>query len=506
MPLTPHSIDIKTAVYSADFVAFNFISVDMTRQGPNQRLNHAQGKPSKRLWFERTMALLALTNLGLVLFDLSYIPGRDFYLKHVPALTQWYGARFKGIESHRTTTAYLNAIQQLENQVALTGVQSPEVNQQLQKLQTLSVELIDENPFEAIDKSGTLEQIKNRMRDQMGTDSAKTALKTFWSQDYLTQAGWNDSITFFRRKIQPLVATNYYRSIGENGKPVDLFWQIDIWFIGIFAAEFLARTLYLSRRYQGTTWLDAVIWRCYDLLLLLPFWRWLRIIPVLIRLDQSQLIDFQPINNRIVRTVISSVAVELTEMVVIRLIDQTQELIQQGEVTRWLLKPGRYIDLNGVNETELIAKHLIDLLVYQVLPQMRPEVEALLRHSVTQVLNSSPVYAGLQRLPGVGSMSNQITQQIVSDLSQTTYQAIRSSLEDETGAALVRQLVTRFGDIFNTELRQSHGLEEIETLTIAWLDEVKVNYVKRLEATDFESLKAQKKHIYEITQGSRKSN
>jgi hypothetical protein len=477
----------------------------MIRQGQNQRLR-AQGKKSQRLWFERVMALLALINLGLVLFDLSYIPGRDFYLKHFPVLTEWYGARFKGIEPHRTTTAYLAAVQQLENQVALTGIQSPEVGQQLQQLQTLSTEIIDENPFEGANKSGTLERIKNRMRDRMGTESAKTAFRTFWSQDYLTQAGWDNSITFFQGDIQPLITTNYYRSIGENGKPVDLFWQIDIWFIGIFAAEFLARTLYLSRRHKDTTWLDAVIWRCYDLLLLLPFWRWLRIIPVLIRLDQARLVDFQPINNRIVRTVISSVAVELTEMVVIRLIDQIQELIQQGEATRWLLKPGRYIDLNGVNETELIAKHLIDLLVYQVLPQIRPEVEALLHHSVTQVLNSSPVYAGLQRLPGVSNMSNQVTQQIVSDLSQTTYQAIRSSLEDETGAALVRELITRFGDVFNTELSQNRGLEDIETLTVAWLDEVKVNYVKRLETTDFESLRAEKKHIYEITQASRKLN
>ena len=34
-----------------------------------------------RLWFEKIMAILALVNLILVFFDLSYIPLRDFWLQ-----------------------------------------------------------------------------------------------------------------------------------------------------------------------------------------------------------------------------------------------------------------------------------------------------------------------------------------------------------------------------------------------------------------------------------------
>lgn len=448
------------------------------------------------------MALLALINLGLVLFDLSYVPWRDFYLRHAPQLTEWYGAQFKGIERHRTTTGYLAAVATLENQIAATGIQSPAVNQQLQTLQTLSVEIIDENPFEAVGKSGTLERIKNRMRDRVGVESSKLAFQTFWSQDYLTQTGWPDAIDFFQDDIQPLIARNYYRNIGENGEFVDRFWRIDIWFMGLFAAEFLTRTFYLSRRHQRTTWLDAMIWRLYDLPLLLPFWRWLRVFPVLIRLDQARLVNFKPLNDRLIRSFISSIAIELTEMVVLQVIDQIQDLIRQGEVSRWLLQPGRYIDLNGVNETELIAKHLVEVLVYHVLPQIRPEIEALLCHNVAQVLNSSPAYAGLQRLPGVSAVSQQMTQQVVADISKNTYEAIRASLEDETGAVLVQQLVRRLGNVFSTELKQNRALDEIQSLTIALLDEIKVNYVRRLEAEDYETQQAQAKRIYEMTQRS----
>jgi hypothetical protein len=450
------------------------------------------------------MAVIALLNLGLVLFDLSYIPWRDFYLRELPQATTWYGARFKGIQPHQTTTAYSAAVERLAAEVATSGLQSESVSQQLAQLQVLSIELVDENPFEAVNKSGTLERIKNRMREQIGVDSSKAAFSQFWSQDYLTQAGWEPSIQFFQREIQPLLAINYYRSIGENGEFINRFWQIDIWFSALFAAELFTRLFYLRRRYPRTSWLDVTIWRCYDLLLLLPFWRWLRIIPVVIRLDQAKLVNFQPINHRIVRALISSVAVELTEMVVVRLIEQSQELIRRGEVSRWLLQSERYIDLNGVNEVEAITRHLSSILVYQVLPQVKPQVEALLRHSVSQVVSRSPVYSGLQQVPGVGAISHQITEQvtnqIVADLSKTLYEVLQTMLEDETGAALISQLISRLGQTFSQTLKQDQALTEVQSLTVALLDEIKINYVERLAAEDLESLQAQSKRIYQITQ------
>lgn len=426
------------------------------------------------------MALIALLNLGLVLFDLSYVPWRDLYLRYLPNLTIWYGEQVKGMEPHRDTVAYLNAVNALESQVAQTGLQSPEVGQKLATLQTLSVEMIDENPFEAAGKSGTLERIKRRMREEVGTDSAKQAFQTFWSQDYLNRQGWQPSIDFFQRQIEPLMATNYYRHIGENGLPINRFWRIDIWFMALFAAEFLARTQYLSRS-KGVSWMDAIIWRCYDIPLLLPFWRWLRIIPVTIRLDQAKLVNLQPIYHRLVRNVISGMAIELTEMVVIRIVNQTQGLVREGAVKRWLINSSRYIDLNGVNEMEVIAKHLADMVVYEVLPKLQPEINALVHHSLTRALNQSPLYAGLQRLPGMGQAADQITQQLVTDLSTNTYQTIRTALEDETGTALMSRLVNRAGEICREELKRNPAFDDVQQLTITLLEEIKLNYIQQVE-------------------------
>jgi hypothetical protein len=67
-----------------------------------------------------------------------------------------------------------------------------------------------------------------------------------------------------------LFETNYFRGIAIDGGPIDLFWTIDIWFILLFAIELLARSLPQSPL-QKPHLLDAVLWRWYDLLLIIPF-------------------------------------------------------------------------------------------------------------------------------------------------------------------------------------------------------------------------------------------
>jgi hypothetical protein len=443
------------------------------------------------------MAAIVLLNLGFVAFDRSYVPWRDFYLRYLPSLTQWYGYHIKGIEPHRTTEAYLQAVTALENQVAVSGLQSPQTAQLLQNLQARSAEMIDENPFETANKSGTLERIKNRMRDRMNVESSKAAFNQFWSEDYLSRQGWTDSINFFDRRIRPLIAANYYRSIGENGEPIDRFWLIDIWFIGLFAAELLARIIYLTRQYQSITWLDALLWRWYDLLLLLPFWRFLRIIPATVRLHRAGWVNLKPITSRIVRDSISSIAVEITEMVVMQIINQVQESIERGEVTRLLLHPPRYVDLNNVDEVEVISQHLITLLVRDVLPKLQPDLEALLQHSISQILNSAPIYRELQRLPGMSSWAEHLSQQLTTEVTQNAYHALTQALNDQVGAALVQRLIRNFGTALQTEAQKSEAIDEIQTLTSDLLEELKVNYVERI-SQDRDRLRSEQQ-LYQVT-------
>ena len=458
------------------------------------------------------MALIALINLILVTFDVSYIRFRDLYLKVAPEFTTWYGETFKGIEPDRTTTHYLETVDLLEEQVSQTGLDSIQARSILSQLQQQSISIIDENPFEIADKSGTLELIKNKMRDRIGTDSAKNAFLDFWSEPYLRENGWSQEIDYFNTDIKPLFETNYFRSIAIDGGPTDLFWTIDIWFILLFAIELLARSVYLSRHYKNLTLLDAVLWRWYDLLLIIPFsglrlplLGLLRVIPVAIRLNQSQLVDLEPLQNRVNRFFISQVAVELTEVVVLRIIDQMQNLIQEGNVTEWILSTGtgrRYIDINGVNELQVMSQQLTNLLVNDVVPQLKPEIDALLHHSVVQVLDQSPAYKGFGQIPGIGGVRDQIAHQIVGQVSENAYDVVRAALQDEKGAQLTQNLVSKLMDTTRTEVQKKGMIDDLEALTTALLEEVKLNYVRRLAAEDIDRLIEQRYQIYNVTQES----
>ncbi|MFM6282335.1 MAG: hypothetical protein ACKN9K_28575, partial [Dolichospermum sp.] len=115
----------------------------------------------RNLWFERLMAMTATVNLILVLFDLSYVPWRDFYFRKLPGITQFYDP-IKGIETHRDTKQYLEAVRELKAQIIQTGLNSFPVKTKLENLRFLSQEMIETNPFAGAGKSGTLEKIKNR--------------------------------------------------------------------------------------------------------------------------------------------------------------------------------------------------------------------------------------------------------------------------------------------------------------------------------------------------------
>ncbi|MBF2035122.1 MAG: hypothetical protein IGR92_06470 [Leptolyngbyaceae cyanobacterium T60_A2020_046] len=455
------------------------------------------------VWFERIMALIALANLLIVCFDLSYIRFRDLYLRFFPEFTWWYGEVFKGIEPERATETYLETVSNLEEQVAQTGLQSIQAETLLGQLQEQSRALIDENPFQIANKTGTLERIKNMMRDRVGKDSAKAAFETFWSVDYLTTAGWSRESRFFNDEIAPLMRTNYFRGIGEDGGPINLFGLLDGWFVMIFGAELLLRSIYISRRYKNTNLLDAILLRWYDLFLLIPFWRWLRVIPTMIRLNQSHTVNLVPLRNRINRVFITNFAVELTEVVILRIVDQAQNLIREGDVARWVLDAGsgrRYIDLNGVNELQGITNRVTTLLVYQVLPKLKPEIDALLHHSVTGAFQQAPGYQGFRQIPGIGSLPDQLAQQVVEQVSQNVYGALTGALEDEKGAELMQQLVERLGTAVREEVQKDATIEELQALLVALLEEVKVNYVRRLAAEDVERLMEENYRIYNITQ------
>lgn len=473
------------------------------------------------------MALIATLNLLLVVFDLTYVPFRDFWFNgqvrigHIrSAYVETEGFSFdlipdnisrivtkyddiKGIVPHRDTQSYIQEIANLEQQLTQNSIDSPAIANSLKELRDRSIQMIDEDPFVKAGKSGTLERIKNMMRAHLPNEenSSKQAFREFWTVEHLRDRT-DEELAFINRRIIPLLKTNYFRYWGENNNYLDNFGLIDFPFGLLFAFEFLCRTWYISRTYTGINWRDAMLWRWYDVFLFLPFWRWLRVIPTVIRLNAAKLINLISIQKQISQGIVAGIAEDITEVVIIRVIGQMQSSVRQGEMTKFLEAGGNdsYIDLNDTNEIAELIKIFTKTLVDQVLPKIQPEAEALLEYSIEKAIQESGAYQGISLIPGgKGAVSN-ITQQIVTQSYQGFSTALQAALqEDEKLEKLVESLVDSIRQSFFTELQGKQRLNSIESLLVDLLEEVKVNYVERLSEEDVEQILEQTRHLRKIS-------
>ncbi len=477
------------------------------------------------LWLERIMAAIAVINLLIVAFDLAYIPLRDFWLfgqvrigdiktayvelegieldlipQNISDFILQYDV-VKGIVPHRDTEDYLAKVERLKRELttASNNLESKTVNNLLGDLRRQSIEIIQTNPFAEANKTANLERIKHKMRSYLPNrdDSAKQAFWKFWTPDYFLQNP-TEELNFFDRELKPLFTTNYYRQIGENGGFVDLFGLIDFPFGAIFALEFLTRTWFISRRRTGVSWLDAMLWRWYDIFFLIPFWRWLRIIPTTVRLNQARIINLASIQKQISQGIVAGIAEDVTEVVVIRLINQIQTSIRHGDLGKLLSaqETNPYIDINNTNETAEIVRILAKTIVDRVLPAIQPEAETLLEYSIDKAIKQTPAYRGIKLLPGGDRTITNLSHQLVSQTYSAFSSALQAALEeDEQFDKLLESLVANIGKSFSTELQAQRSLHQIEFLLIDLLEEIKINYVERLSQEDIEEILEQTRSI-----------
>ncbi len=427
------------------------------------------------------MAIIASIGFLVAIFDLTYIPWRGFYFKNIPQVTQFYDP-YKGIEPHRETERYLNAVEQLRSVVKSNGLESAEAQSWLQQLDTLSVSLIQNNPFQTAGKTGNLEKIKNEVRDRVGNQSAKGAFATFWSQPYLIKAGWDREINFYDRKIKPLIVTNYYRGIDESGDYIDRFWEIDIVFIAIFAGELIGRNFYIRRHNRQVSWQQAIIWRWYDLILLLPVVRYFRIIPVIVRWQQAQFIDLELVRVEVNRLLVGQMINDLTDAVVIQVLQKIQSAVKQGQILKLAggYLNGPHIDLNNINEIEEIVELILEVVVYRVIPKIQPDLEAIFRHLFHQALLESPAYRNLQLLPGIGELPAQAIDRIVKEVSVSIYTALTKVMADPDRGKLGQRLVASLTQALGDEMQRGQTIIKIESLLYDLLEEIKVTYTNKL--------------------------
>ena len=417
------------------------------------------------------MVYLALLNVVLIGFDLTYTWLRPWYLRHLPAITDFFDP-YKGIEPQPVTDRYLLLALEVEQ---LLAAEAPprELLAALQPLKELSANMLERNPFAETEHPQALQMILQRMARALGPEVTPwppagrsdelNIFRAFWAND----EGLTRRVEVFRQEIGPTLVANYARKWNvERGKAVDRVWLLDLPFLLIFALEFLVRwgRALLRGTYRHWYVFPLIYW--YDLLGLIPYFRifrLFRLVSIYVRLHQSERTNIgQGAFSRLGKRLSSILAEEVSDKVAIRILGEVQREIRSGthrEIILETLAPRR-AEIRGRIATEI--HHLI------ANEELQARGRALLKVNLGAVFEQSKA---LQKLPFSESLLRPVVVAVGDAVVATLIQTLSANLETDEG----RQSLEEAGDALVDALFANLDEKEL----IALVEEVVLDVLER---------------------------
>ena len=304
------------------------------------------------LW-DLFMVWMVIINLTVIIFDFTYLWLRPTYFRYVPVVTRVWDPVL-GIRPHPLTDeliAEANTTQQLFE----LDPTSPALIERLENLRQLSARLFLENPFLRSGQTKDLDAIWVTMA--RATNHSGTHYNNPEIIAAVTDGFWrgppellNHRFELFGRRIEPLLAVNYFRGFDLDGDLIDRFWLIDLPFLVLFWIEFMVRWLLAVRRQTYARWYFFPIFFWYDLLSLIPIaalrtLRLLRIVSIYMRLRQSELSQVgKDFLSRGVAYISNIITEEVSDRVALRILDEYREEIIDGthvRIARATVEPRR---------------------------------------------------------------------------------------------------------------------------------------------------------------------
>jgi hypothetical protein len=297
---------------------------------------------ARSLW-DLFMVWVVLINLCLIVFDLSYLWLRPTYFRYLPIVTRIWDPVL-GIGPHPLTDELIEKAASAEQLFAVDPT-SERLEPRLEELQSLTLRIFTENPFERSGQTKDLVAIQEGMARETGHPTSQLR-----NPDVLAAIGhdfWSGPPELLRHRfdlfdgqIEPRLAVNYFRSYDLNGRLVDHFWKIDLPFLILFWIEFMARWTFAVRRHTYARWYFFPIFYWYDLLSLIPVTalrplRLLRIVSIYMRLRESDLSRIgKDFLSRGVAYISNIVTEEVSDRVAVRILSEFGEEVEDGTHVR----------------------------------------------------------------------------------------------------------------------------------------------------------------------------
>lgn len=460
-----------------------------------------KGRPPRRgllrLVYELFYCTVLGVNLLMVFFDATYlmrvpytnITVRDFYLRHAPQELRYrYTAEdyardpalrlqglthdplrlfydpVKGIERHRFTDDYLARYAALREYLSQNGeLNTPAGQELLSALSEKSVEMIETNPFATANKSGALELIKNRMRDRFAIDSGKQSFQRFFSVENLSAERRAAELKFFDERILPVIQSNYFRWIGEDGEPKDFFHTYDLYFVAFFWLDFLVRWIVALYKGSYRRWFLFPVRHWHEVFLLFPpdhaaFFRLLRVIPFFSRMRQNGFLPDSGLAPEIIHDNAAIIAEEISGMVLVNILAQIQTIIRE----RGLKELVSLSEEGALDEVQDLLETQASLISSSVVPEIQPQITELVQYSLRRAMDrwvASPIGPGVRL--------------ILANVNQHVARGLESALAEKEGLDRMSNITRTFIHTLLREMSREENVRVLEKQIAQLLEGVK---------------------------------
>lgn len=365
----------------------------------------------------------------------------------------------------------------------------------LSKMDYQMIHIVETNPFQASGQTENISKIKSNIKTRY--DSVKTrdldkdyrnllskslggqksfpstalVFTWFWRNP---QSSMDEKFAIFDNEIRDLMGVNYYRHIGKNGKPVNNYLVLDAPFLAFFVSEFALSWFIAIRKKKYLAWFLYPIYHWYDVLGLLPIvefrlFRLIRIYKIFLILKTSRIV---PVGNDIISRTIkyygNIIKEELSDMVTIQIITESQEEIKSGASLQIMTKA---IDAHRDDIKRVVVRKLKESASNERLGE-------LIEKTIAEILEKSEIGPNkFGFLPK--AWKDNLAREISSILYNAISQAVVATLDDESGVRSIENLV----DYIIDELEATAQDPEVNKLnmgiTVELLENVKKSVARK---------------------------
>ena len=263
---------------------------------------------------------------------------------------------------------------------------------------------------------------------------------------------------------------NYRREISLSGGFVDYGWLLDLPFLLLFTVEFYTRWILAVRRRRVPKWFLFPLFHWYDFLGIVPLphfriFRLLRIGSIYVRLQRSERTRVgDDVVSRTVKYFANIISEEISDMVSLRILNETQEEIRGGthrRIIRSVIEPRRQA---LAREITLRARDVL------ASPAVRDQARAFLDVNLERAAREA---AALRRLPLPGAVVGRIVAAVGATVFDAIAQTLESTLASDAGQAALEELIAGAVDGLVAELTEGEIEEMVREISLESLEQVK---------------------------------